>query len=147
MQWIKFHFDPCCVGLGFFIPNLKKKKKGVLLWTPNIFAGTLSTLGEMIKLSFTHLIYKGTMTHSYESLPFSIALMLRLLPLVVPLLLLSSSFFFATSHARWCLFLTHIVVSSLAHRFYFVFFAFASSSSLLLGVGCCFFLLGSSSSI
>jgi len=44
----------------------------VLLWTPSIFAGTPSTRGERAKMSFTHLIYKRTVTCPYESLVLSL---------------------------------------------------------------------------
>ena len=46
----------------------------MLLWAPSIFAGAPSSLHEMTRLPFDKLIFKGTMIHSYESLPFSFAL-------------------------------------------------------------------------
>ena len=104
-----------------------RQQSWVLLWAP----GTPNTLSEMAKLSLSHLIYKGTVTRSYESLSFSSA------PLHFFLFL--CFVFFSSSRC------------SSASSFCFIFLCFFSrtlllplsraastlSSSLLLGVGCC----------
>ena len=116
-------------GLEFirFRINFSERNVGVLLWAPSILAGTPNTLSEMAKLPLCHLIYKGTVTRPYESLPFSCVAFASSS--------LSSSSAFSFFFLFLCFFSrTLLLLPSCT--------AFTSSSSLLLGVGCNFFLLG-----
>ena len=86
----------------------------VLLWAPNIFAGTPNILGERAKVPFTHLIYKATVTRLYESLVLSLphrfcfvfSFSLFFLNSVSYFLFLFLCFFSRTttevSHTHWC---------------------------------------------
>ena len=121
--------------------------QGVTLGIQRFFAGTPSTLGERAKLPFTYLIYKGTVTHSYESLPFSsvpfcfcfcFVFFLFLFCFVFLLFLqLFLCFFFLLCFCL--LLLTHVFASSLACRFCFIFFVAAWCWLLLVLVGFVFF--------
>ena len=87
-------------GLEFirFRINFSERNVGVLLWAPSILAGTPNTLSEMAKLPLCHLIYKGTVTRPYESLPFSFAL----LHFCFVLFPLTSSFASSSSSSSYC---------------------------------------------
>ena len=93
-----------------------------------------SSLCEMIKLSFGKLIFKGIMTCPYESLPYSSTprfVFYLFFFLIVPLLLISSSFLFASCHAH-CWFLRRAPLC-------FIFFVAAQCWLLVVLVGFIFF--------